>query len=174
MDINTLQDNMYIERGNDSLWWYKIFVYKLYLYDIFVAQADTSMYIDKNSKVLVNNILTLSSINFQWTPKTDGDKEDLYHFMEVQEEYEQSKKLLENLIGKTTIPQLWSILFKHVMSEIRLKWDKYVELQAAWTSRWFYQKICQRLKKEDLISNFKLSPEWTLNIELNIRQFSEN
>lgn len=170
---DNIRENIHIEK---TIKWLQKdrTVYEYYLYDIFIAQIETMTVTSRFSKLHTNHIIGFSTINFQWNPQTLEEKEDLYNFMKVQEKYKQSKQLLETLLGESKIPQLWSMVFENTIADIRLKWDKQIELYAAPTSRWFYQKVCNRLQEKDLIQNFWLSYKWTFNIELNTRQFLES
>jgi len=164
-ESNILPKDIYVEKSmkQDRI------IYKHYLYDIFIAKIQVTNITNKRTNWIQTSIVNFSTINFQWNPETVEDQIELDDFIEIQKEYKISKKLLEDKIWYTTISNLWSIVFENAIADIRLAWNKYIKIQIAWTSRWFYQKICERLKEKNLIKQFWLSHKWMLNIELTTR-----
>ncbi len=134
-------------------------MYKYYLHEIFVAKAN----IKKEEDIYY--IKWLSTINFQSDNKSND--EELEAFDKDNKLYRKSRIKLEKIKEKTYIPQLWSSIFIDIIKNIQSKWGRWISLRAIPTSKWFYEKICERLEKEKIIEWFEFNAYNHLVIELN-------
>jgi hypothetical protein len=133
-------------------------MYKYYLHEIFIGKAN----IKKEEDIYY--IKWLSTINFQTDNKSND--EELEAFDKDNELYKKSRIALEKIKEKTYIPQLWSNIFINIIKDIQSTWGRWVNLHAIPTSKWFYEKICERLEKEKIIEGFEFNAYNNLVIQL--------